>query len=123
MGHCKIQGRQEGPKIHHLKINDELITDVQDIADTLAKEFADKSSSNNYNQNFQNHKMKAEKTKLNFSSNNREDYNQPFSKAELDSAISKSHDSSPGPDDIHYQLIKHLSADSLQSLLVVFNLI
>ncbi len=34
-----------------------------------------------------------------------------------------SHDSSPGPDDIHYHLIKYLSADSLQSLLVVFNLI
>ncbi len=42
---------------------------------------------------------------------------------ELNSAIGKSHDSSPSPDDIHYQLIKHLSADSLQSLLEVFNLI
>ncbi len=67
---------------------DELVTDVRDIADTLAKEVADKSSSDNYNQNFKNH-MKAEKTKLNFSSNNR-DYNQRFSKAELDSAISES---------------------------------
>ncbi len=52
--------------------------------------------------------MKAEKTKLNFSSNNIEDYNEPFSKAEMDSAISKSHGSSPGPDDIYYQVIKHL---------------
>ena len=33
----------------------------------------------------------------------------------------KSCDSSPGPDDVYYQLIKHLSADSLRSLLVVFN--
>ena len=71
----KIQGKQGGPKIHHLKIDDELVTDVQDIADSLAKEFGDKSSSDNYTQNLQNHKMKAEKLKSNFSSNNKEDYN------------------------------------------------
>ena len=116
----KIQGRQGGPKIHHLKIN-ELVTDVQDIADSLAKDFADKSSSDNYSQNFQNHKMKAENLKLHFSLNNKEDYNQLFSVAQLDSAISKSHDPSPGPDDIHYQLIKHLSAESLHNLLELFN--
>ncbi len=88
-----------------------MITDVWDIADTLAKESANKSSSDNYTQNFQNHK-KTEKTKLNFSSNNKEDYNQPFSKAELESAISKSQDSSPGPDDSFSSVGEEQKGDS-----------
>ena len=65
--------------------------------------------------------MKAEKNKLKFSSTNEKDYNQPFSMTELGNTISKSHDSSPGPDDVHCQLIKHLSSDSLHSLLVISN--
>ena len=46
--------------------------------------------------------MRAEKKKFNFSSNDIEDYNRPFSMAELDSPISKLHDSFPGPENIHY---------------------
>ena len=52
----RIQGRREGPKID-LKHSD----DVQDIVDSLAEKFAEKSFSDNYTQNFQNPKMKAEK--------------------------------------------------------------
>ncbi len=35
--HQRIQGRQGGPKIHHLKINDEFVTHVQDIVDSRAR--------------------------------------------------------------------------------------
>ena len=36
-------------------------------------------------------------------------------------AIKQSHDSATGPDEIHYQMLKHLPASSLQALLGIFN--
>ena len=66
-------------------------------------------------------RKKAEKTKLNFKSNNLEDYNQPFSLSELTDSIMKSHDTAVGPDEIHYQFLKHLPSISLEFLLQVFN--
>ena len=36
-------------------------------------------------------------------------------------ALSKAHDTSPGPDDIHYQFLKHLPESSLSILLKTFN--
>ena len=53
-----------------------------------------------------------------FSSDNSETYNQPFSLSELKDALSKAHDSSPGPDDIHYQFLKHVPDTSLSVLLI-----
>ena len=39
----------------------------------------------------------------------------------LKDAISKSHDTATGPDEIHYQMLKHLPLKSLQTLLDIFN--
>ena len=61
------------------------------------------------------------KRNLKFSSDNSETYNQPFSLSGLKDALSKAHDSSPGPDDIHYQFLKHLPDTSLSVLLKTFN--
>ena len=61
-----------------------------------------------YTQKFKNIKQQKEKRNLKFSSDNSETYNQSFSLSELKDALSKAHDSSPGPDDIHYQFLKHL---------------
>ena len=36
-------------------------------------------------------------------------------------AIKQSHDSATGPDEIHYQMLKHLPESSLQALLGIFN--
>ena len=40
---------------------------------------------------------------------------------ELTSAVSKSHDSAVGPDDIHYQMLKRLPGAALETLLDVLN--
>ncbi|GFU39063.1 RNase H domain-containing protein [Trichonephila clavipes] len=40
---------------------------------------------------------------------------------ELKRALSSAHNTSPGPDGISYVLLRHLSADSLVSLLYLFN--
>ena len=58
---------------------------------------------------------------LRFQSDNSKSYNQPFSIHELRTAFGKAHDTAPGPDQIHYQILKHLPEASLQCFLKVFN--
>ena len=60
----------------------------------------------NYDPNFKSFKTKQHK--LNFTSDNGEDYNELFSLGELLTSLNKTKDTAVGPDDIHYQLLKHL---------------
>jgi ribonuclease HI len=92
-----------------------------DIANTLAGEFAKNSSTNHYTEKFQRHKNNQEKIKLNFNSDNSENYNIPFNIQELKDSLNKAHDTATGPDDIHYQFLKHLPEESLIVLLRIFN--
>ena len=46
-----------------------------------------------------------------------------FNLDEFVEAIQLSHDSAPGPDEIHYQMLKHLPDTSLETLLNIFNYI
>ena len=97
------------------------MTSKKDIANTLADNFSEKSSSENYSAKFRKIKDQQEKQKLKFTSDNSESYNSKFSLRELTDALSKAHDSSPGPDDIHYQLLKHLPSSTLSILLEIYN--
>ena len=61
------------------------------------------------------------KFKKNFQSQNNEKYNLPFKLSELKNSLDKSHDTTAGPDDIHYQILKHLPSDALETLLNIMN--
>ena len=117
----KISGRGTQTTVHHLVSNNVLVTDLKDISNTLAKTFSFNSSINHYTPEFQQYKKTQEKNALNFKSKNAETYNMPFSKTELQEAIKNSHDTSPGPDNIHYQFLRHLPEVSLQLLLHLLN--
>ena len=117
----KIQGKGKSSSLGHLNVNNKKVTSKKDISNTLADAFSKNSSSENYTQKFKNIKQQKEKRNLKFSSDNSETYNQPFSLSELKDALSKAHDSSPGPDDIHYQFLKHLPDTFLSVLLKTFN--
>ena len=124
----KISGKSKSASYHHLNTNfndatsDETkSTTKQDIADTLGFTFSRNSSSRNCSEAFKNLKTHQEKVKLNFKSSNNEEYNSPFNLDELKEAISKSHDTATGPDEIHYQMLKHLPPRSLEALLDIFN--
>ena len=67
--------------------------------------------------------MKAEKEHLDFDTDNSENYNVLFTIRELCDALKKSHNPATGPDETHYQLLKHLPRDSLMVLLDIFNYI
>ena len=93
----------------------------KNIADTLGDAFSTNSVNTNYSKEFQNYQKQQEKITLNFKSSNNEEYNNPFNLDELKDAISISHDTATGPDEIHYQMLKHLPLKSLQTLLDIFN--
>ena len=57
---------------------------------------------------------------MDFESDNDEKYNVDFSKRELIKSIAQAIDSA-GPDDIHYQFLKHLPDVSLDLLLLLLN--
>ena len=117
----KINGKHCSLNVRHLNVGDDVVTSKADIADVLADTFAEKSSSLNYSTSFQKFKDTKEKTKLNFKSNNNEQYNKDFTIKELKKALKKCHDTAVGCDDIHYQFLKHLPFRSLDSLLRIFN--
>ena len=70
---------------------------------------------------FKTSKKQEEKIKLNFTSSNTEEYNSLFNITELKDAIAVSKDTTTGPDDIHYQMLKHLPETALDTLLHNFN--
>ena len=117
----KINGKNSSLNVRHMNVGDDVVTSKADIADVLADTFAKKSSSSNYSTSFKKFKDTKEKTKLNFKSNNNEQYNKDFTLKELKKALKKCHDTAVGCDDIHYQFLKHLPFRSLDSLLRIFN--
>ena len=118
----KISGKQQTSTTVHLNKRDGTkCTERQGIANLLADEFEYNSSSSHYSPAFRAFKDLAEKQKLDFLSDNTEDYNNPFVLSELKDSLGRCHDTATGPDEIHYQFLKHLPEVSLQVLLGIFN--
>ena len=119
----KISGKTKSPSYTHLNhyVTETKSTSKFDIAETLGETFLNNSCSRNYSEKFQKVKAEQEKIKLNFKSANTEEYNNLFNFDELLDAIKQSHDSATGPDEIHYQMLKHLPESSLQALVCTFN--
>lgn len=116
-----LNGSTNHQQINFLKHNDTLVTNPKDIADLFAKQFANNSSSSNYSSSFIDY-SKTKQISLNFD-NNGEPYNSKFSMLELKSALKMCKGSSPGPDNIRYEMLKKLNDISLQYILDFYNLI
>ena len=58
---------------------------------------------------------------MNFQSQNNEKYSLPFKLSELKNSLDKCNDTTAGPDGIHYQILKHLLSDELETLLNIIN--
>ena len=119
----KISCKTKSPNYTHLNhVGAETkSTSKADITDTLGETFANNSSPQNYTETFRKVKNEQEKTKLNFKSANSEDYYKLLNFDELLEAINQSHDSPTGPDEIHYQMLKHLPESSHHPLLNILN--
>ena len=117
----RIRGKYKASTVSHLKYNDNDITDVKDICNTLAEQFAFNSSSETYSHKFNRYRLTVERRKIDFDTNDRYSYNDVFALHELKQAIKISRDTSPVIDTVHYQLLKHLPDDSMLLLLYIFN--
>ncbi|GFW71709.1 RNase H domain-containing protein [Trichonephila clavipes] len=93
----------------------------KDVANLIGKTFASVSSSDSYSPAFQVTKNRLERTPINFRCRQPLPYNCDFDMFELKRALSSAKNTSPGPDGISYVLLRHLSEDSLVSLLYLFN--
>ena len=118
----KVSGKNKKSECVHIKSsNGNMCYSTKDISNALGGNFQKNSSSSNYSQQFQNIKVEKERENLNFQSQNNEKYNLPFKLSELKNSLDKSHDTTAGPDDIHYQILKHLPSDALETLLNIMN--
>ena len=93
----------------------------KEITDTLGETFAKNSSTDNYTEEFKKIKSAKEKAPINFTSQKTESYNKPLTVEELEVALGKSKGSTTGPDEIHYQFLKHLPSSCKGTLIELFN--
>lgn len=117
----KISGKPSSPTISHLKDNNNIIEEPISIVNTLGSTIANNSSSTRASKSFHKYKSQQEKNPIKFESDNTEIYNLPFCLSELEDSLKQSHDTSTGPDNIHYQMLKHLPYSALETLLRIFN--
>ncbi|GFW98585.1 probable RNA-directed DNA polymerase from transposon X-element [Trichonephila clavipes] len=104
-----------------LETSTALFSSPLDVANLNGKTFASVSSSDSYSPAFQATKNRLERTPINFRCRQPLPYNYDFDMFELKRALSSAHNTSPGPDGISYVLLRHLSEDSLVSLLYLFD--
>ena len=118
----KIAGKQQSFPLKFLNKNiGGQATTPKEIANTIGETFQNNSSSQHYTPTFQKYQRIQEKYKINFKSQNKESYNSPFGLQELEEALHNSKDYAPGPDKVHYRMLKHLPDSSKSALLEVFN--
>ena len=65
----RISGKHKANTVSHLKSNNNDITDVKEICNTLAAQLAFNSSSDNYSHMFNRHRLTVERNTINFDTN------------------------------------------------------
>jgi hypothetical protein len=118
----KIKGNKERV-INMLSENDTIFSTKQEIANKLGQTFSNISSTNNYSATFQQYRTIKELEYLDFTPNINETYpyNEEFSIEELQYALDKTRNTSPGPDGIIINMIKKLPENALLYHLEILN--
>ena len=116
----RISGKYKANTASYRKYNNNDITYVKDICNTLAEQFAFNSSSDNYIHSFNRYRLTIERKTIDFDTNTHS-YNDVFTFHELKQIIKISRDTSPGINTVHYRLLKQLREDSVLLLLYIFN--
>ena len=119
----RIEGKAKSLPTPTLKIDGNIIVNKRDVANALAKSMAEISSGASYTARFTQVKADRERRPPSFQSRDSQQlqYNLPFSRRELESALQLCKKTSPGSDDIPYEMISHLEERSLAFLLDLYN--
>lgn len=118
----QISGKFKSNKLNALNVDGTVITDQKQICDKMAQYFSSLSSTNRYSEEFQSFKTNHEQITLNIPRDCFESFNVNFSIEELNYALDfASGKSSPGPDMIHYQMLKNLTNSAKFNYLNFYN--
>ena len=110
------------PALSH---NGTIELDQTKVAELMAKHYQDVSSNDGFSQQFQRIRRAKESLCLNFASNrnNREEYNKEITLIEMKTALSQCSNTAPGPDGIHYQMLRPMSDTATGLLLQIYNIV
>ena len=117
----KISNKTVHAPINHLSLGSTKALSEKQIANLMAENFAQASSIKKYSNKFNSIRIKEEKNKIKFTSDDTKCYNQLFTLDELQNSLSKSNNSAAGPDEIHYTFLKELPTISQEYLLNIYN--
>ena len=117
----KITGRTKSPLLHLKDHQGHIISDKMDMANEIGSSFEKNSSSANYSDDFKRIKDQEERKPLNFKTKEILPYNKRFRLRDLKRSIKRSKDSTPGPDNIHYRILKNMPNETLTILLNIIN--
>ena len=109
----KLSGKFAPTPLPTLKVNNTLITDPSEVSEELGDHFSKVSSANNYSPYFK--KIRDAQFSFDFGTNNDEPYNMKFTLKELIDALSSADTSTPGEDNILYEMLKHLPEEAKNS--------
>ncbi|GBN66911.1 putative RNA-directed DNA polymerase from transposon X-element [Araneus ventricosus] len=108
-------------RISCLRKNGQEVRNISEMVDVLAEAFASICSASNYTEPFLTHKNRTERIKLRFQTTKHISYNTDLTIFELHTALSVIKHISPGPDEVTYSMLQHLSEHSLLNILHMFN--
>ena len=114
-----MQGKFVPSPLPVVKENNRIVSDPKNVAEILAKHFAQVSSAANYSPAFQ--QIRASTSVVPPVSSNTEAFNLPFSMEEMRNALSGSSLTAPGEDGVRYEMISHLPPETQGFLLETFN--
>lgn len=116
-----MKRKKKKNEIKTLKIFDDEKTDEPLImAEIFAQLFEKNSATESYTSRFRRHKKTVESRPFRIGKDAGV-MDEPFTLEELESALSKCHEGSPGPDSIHFNMIKNLSEMGKLKLLEGYN--
>ncbi|GBO08904.1 putative RNA-directed DNA polymerase from transposon BS [Araneus ventricosus] len=108
-------------RISCLRKNGQEVRNISEMVDVLAEAFASICSASNYTEPFLTHENRMERIKLRFQTTKHLSYNTDLTIFELHTALSVIKHTSPGPDEVTYSMLQHLSEHSLLNILYMFN--
>ena len=112
----RIAGRYSSVPLPVLRVNDTDVTHPTDVAETLGRALFERCRGGSTGQ-----RARLEPAAVDFRTVERTAYNEPFTMAELESAISSLRSVSEGPDAVHNDMLRHLPAVALEALLATYN--
>lgn len=117
----KLTGKFKSNQLTSIEISNEIIYDKQKIVEELANKFNKITSIENYAKETRDLMEHEDKEQIEIEEDIDEIYNWDFTMEELKTALRKCKGTTPGPDEIHYEMIKNSTDETKEVILKLYN--